>query len=115
VRIIWRRLLTNPTTHIASRDGDVTRLQVDGLVCDKVCAVRTKQALEELPGVRSASVDLDTGIATIEGAPLDADTYERAVTGAVVGKPLRRAIERMHRALRRPRTASEPTSHEQPR
>jgi copper chaperone CopZ len=100
VRIIWRRLLTNPTTRIESQSGERTRLKVEGLVCDEVCAVRTKQALEALPGVHSATVDLDTGIATIEGQAHTADAYECAVTRAVAGKPVRRVIERIHRAGR---------------
>ncbi len=103
MRIRWRRLLTNPTTAIESREGDVTRLRVDGLVCDTVCAVRTEQALGAVPGVRRVSVDYDTGIATIEGEAHDAAAYERAVTGAVAGKPLRRAIEALARRGKVPR------------
>ena len=99
MRIRWRRLLTNPTTRIESREGDVTRLRVDGLVCDTVCAVRTAQALRDLPGVRRVNVDYDAGLATIEGAPLDATAYERAVSGAVAGRGLRRALEHAADAL----------------
>ena len=95
----WRRLLTNPTTHIESVDGDLTRLRVDGLVCSSVCAVRTKQALRGIDGVRHVSVDFESGVATIEGPPQDAATYERAVTSVVGGKPVRRAIERVARAV----------------
>jgi hypothetical protein len=93
MRINWRRLLVNPTTRIESREGDVTVLRVDGLVCDTVCAVRTRDALTALPGVRSVAVDYDAGTARIEGAPHAAAAYEQAVTDAVAGKPLRRAIE----------------------
>jgi copper chaperone CopZ len=93
MRILWRRLLRNPTTHVESVDGEITRLHVEGLMCDTVCAVRTKRALEQLDGVRHVSVDLDSGIATIEGKPQSAEAYERAVTSAVAGKPVRRAIE----------------------
>lgn len=100
MRIRWRRLLTNPTTHVESRAGDVTRLRVDGLVCDTVCAVRTAKALRELPGVRSVYVDYDAGLATIEGDPLDAAAYERAVTAAVAGRGLRRVLEHAADALR---------------
>ena len=99
-RFKWHRALVNPTTHILSVDGDITRLQVDGLVCSSVCAVRTKQALRGIDGVRRVTVDFDSGIATIEGAPHDAATYERAVTSVVAGKPLRRAIERIARRVR---------------
>jgi hypothetical protein len=99
MRIRWRRLLTNPTTRIESREGDVTYLGVDGLVCDTVCAVRTAEALRELPGVRSVHVDYDTGIATIEGDALEADAYERAVTGAVAGRSVRGVLEHVADAL----------------
>ena len=99
-RFKWHRLLVNPTTHVEAQDGDVTRLRVDGLVCSSVCAVRTKQALLELPGVERVTVDFDTGIATIEGVAHDAAVYERAVTGAVAGKPARRAIERVATRVR---------------
>lgn len=100
MRIRWRRLLTNPTTYIESQQGDVTRLRVDGLVCDTVCAVRTAEALRELPGVRSVSLDYDAGVATIEGEAQAAETYERAVTGAVAGRGLRRIVEHAADALR---------------
>lgn len=104
-RFKWHRLLVNPTTRIESIDGDVVRLQVDGLVCSSVCAVRTKQSLERLPGVRRVRVDFDAGVATIEGTPHDAATYERAVTGMVAGRWSRRALEavarRWPRVLRR--------------
>jgi copper chaperone CopZ len=101
-RYKWNRLLVNPKTHVVSRDGELTLLQVDGLVCSSVCAVRTKQALAALPGVESVKVEFDTGIATIVGVSHDASTYEQAVTGAVAGKPLRRLIEAVaHRFPRR--------------
>ena len=94
-RFKWHRLLVNPTTQIETQDGAVTTLKVDGLVCSSVCAVRTKQALLELDGVQSVKVDFDTGVATITGRAHDAAAYERAVTGAVAGKPVRRLIERI--------------------
>jgi copper chaperone CopZ len=90
----------NPTTRIESVDGDVVRLKVDGLVCSSVCAVRTKRALEEIDGVRRVSVDFERGEAVVEGAPQPAEAYDRAVTGAVAGKPFRRALEAVTRRLR---------------
>ena len=93
MRIRWRRLLVNPTTRIESQEGGTTVLRVDGLVCDTVCAVRTKEALAAMPGVTNVRVDYDAGIATIEGAAQDAAAYERAVKSAVAGKPVRRALE----------------------
>jgi hypothetical protein len=101
MRVLWHRLLVNPTTRVLSREGDVTRVKVEGLVCDRVCALRTKQGLERLPGVRSASVHLDSGVATVIGAPATDAAYERAVTAMVAGRGIRRGIERIAKALRR--------------
>jgi copper chaperone CopZ len=95
MRILWHRLRANPTTRVLSRDGDVTRLKVDGLVCDAVCAARTKRALEQIGGVRSVTVDLDSGVAAVVGARVGDGAYERAVASVVVGRPLRRIIERV--------------------
>lgn len=99
-RFKWRRALVNPTTRVESVDGELVRLKVDGLVCSSVCAVRTKQALAAIDGVRRVSVDFDRGEAVVEGAPQPADVYERAVTSAVAGKPLRRALAALTRRLR---------------
>src|SRR4026209_2361238 len=99
MRIKWHPLLTNPTTHVESQEGEVTRLRIDGLVCSSVCAVRTKQALRRLDGVSLVTVDFETGVAVIEGRPHAAAAYERAVTGVVAGKPLRRALERVLRVV----------------
>jgi copper chaperone CopZ len=98
-RFKWGRLLTNPTTHVESVEGDVTRVRVDGLVCSSVCAVRTEDALRALRGVERVDVDFDTGIATIVGAPQDAQAYEQAVTRVVAGTRLRRMIEHVARAF----------------
>ena len=100
MRILWHRLATNPTTRIESQDGDLTRLKVEGLVCDTVCAARTRSALRRLDGVRQVEVDLDTGMATIHGRPHDNATYERAVTSMVKGRWIRRAIESAVRTVR---------------
>ncbi len=100
MRILWRRLAVNPTTHIEAQSSETTRLKVEGLVCDTVCAARTGTALRKLDGVTSVHVDLDSGIATIEGTPHDAAAYESAVTGAVAGKPVRRLIEAVSTKLR---------------
>ena len=102
VRFHWHRLLVNPKTRVLSQQHGVTQVHVDGLVCSDVCAVRTREALEALPGVTSVSVDFDSGVATILGESHDAPTYERAVTGAVALRPLRRAIESIARRGRRP-------------
>jgi hypothetical protein len=99
VRIRWHRLLSAPTVHVQSVDGDTTLLRVDGVVCDGVCDVRTKQALESIEGVRSVSVDYERGLATVEGAPRSEATYQRALDAVVTGASVRRLIERIARTL----------------
>jgi hypothetical protein len=107
VKIKLRRLLTNPKTRVLSRDSDVTRLQVEGLVCDSVCAVRTRQALLAIDGVTDVAVDFETGVATVHGRPNSDEEYDRAVTGVVAGGGLRGFIERVASLLgRRPQAAA---------
>jgi len=101
MRILWHRLLTAPTTRVESVVGHVTLLRIDGLVCDTVCAARTRHALERLDGVRSVSVDYDAGLARIEGRPQDPAVYEQAVTAVVAGMGSRRLLERVARPFRR--------------
>ncbi|MBI5288196.1 MAG: cation transporter [Chloroflexi bacterium] len=101
VRFKWGRLLVNPTTRVEAQDRELTTLRVDGLFCSDVCAVRTRQALERLDGVERVSVDFEAGVATIVGQPHEAATYERALTGAVAGRGVRRLIERLAMAIRR--------------
>jgi copper chaperone CopZ len=109
MRLTLHRLLTNPTTHVEAVDGETVRLRVEGLVCDSVCAVRTKEAIEAMDGVRRADVDFETGIVTIEGKAAAPEAYERAVRGAVAGKPLRRAVDVAAAGLRRkPRAGRQP-------
>ncbi len=100
VRILWHRLLVNPTTRVLSRDGDVTRVKVEGLVCDRACAARTREGLSRIEGVTDVRVDLDSGVATVIGPPASDQDYERAVTSMVAGRSVRRAIERIANALR---------------
>lgn len=101
MKLRLRRLLTNPRTRVLSREGDVTRVQVEGLVCDRVCAARTASALRGIEGVRDVRVDFESGVATITGVPAAGETYERAVRSAVAGRTARRIIERVARSLRR--------------
>lgn len=100
MRLIWKRLLQAPKVHILSREGETTTLRVDGVVCDKVCAVRTTQALAGLPGVRSVKVDYERGTAVVQGAAHNEATMNRALERVVAGMGARQAIERMARRLR---------------
>ncbi len=92
------RLFSYPRTRVLSREGEVARVQIDGLVCSSVCAVRSREALARIPGVRRVQVDFASGVATIEGAAADAAAYERAIDGVVGGKALRRALDRLRRS-----------------
>ena len=89
-----RRLLTAPRLRVSSEGERTSELAIDGLVCG-VCATRTARALRGVPGVKSASVDLASGCATIEhgeDAP-DLARLAEAVDGAVVARPWRVRIE----------------------
>jgi copper chaperone CopZ len=110
-RVRWRRLLTNPATHVERQENAVTVLRVDGLVCSGKCAARTRHALNQLEGVERVRVDFDRGVATIEGRPHTPEAYELAVTSVVAGKGLRRLVSRASEIvawLKPGRTAPEP-------
>ncbi len=50
----------------------MTRLDVTGMTCSH-CSAAVQRALEAVPGVKTATVDLDAGSATVDGdAPLGA-------------------------------------------
>lgn len=50
----------------------MTRLDVQGMTCGH-CSAAVKRALEAVPGVSNATVDLSAGSATVDGdAPVDA-------------------------------------------
>ena len=57
-----------------------TKLNVTGMTCQH-CVGAVKEALEDLPGVRSARVDLDGGTAQVDYD--DAKTSPREMTTAV--------------------------------
>lgn len=95
MRIFIHRLLRYPRAQVQTRDGDATRLRIQGLVCDSVCAARTKRALEALPEVERVQIDFERGEATVYGRPHGDDVYRRAIDRAVAGKRLRRWIERL--------------------
>jgi len=92
-------LFVYPRVSLIERRDGLTRLRLDGLVCDAVCAARARSALAALPGVRDARVDFEAGVAEISGAAPDVVACQRAIDGVVVGKPLRRAADRARRLL----------------
>jgi copper chaperone len=55
----------------------MTQLNVTGMTCGH-CQKAVKEALERVPGVESAQVDLKTGVATLEGSA-DLQVLIRAV------------------------------------
>ncbi len=96
------RLLEAPAVGAAALDGPVLKAQLRGVVCG-VCAARSRRALEGIPGVEAASVDLDSGRATLRlspGAVVDQEHLRRALERAVVAMPVRRLIERIARRRR---------------
>lgn len=56
----------------------VVRLTVTGMTCSH-CATSVKRALEQSPGVESATVDLDAKRASVRGAALDSEALAAAV------------------------------------
>jgi hypothetical protein len=97
MRIHLHRLFDTPTARVESTDGDLTRVKIDGLVCDQVCASRARQAFSKLAGVRSVAVDFEAGVATVEGIPRAESDYQRALDSVVAGKPVRRFLAAMAR------------------
>lgn len=49
-------------------DGNLVRLTIEGMTCDH-CVKAVRKAIESVPGVRSASVDLDAGKAEVRVMP----------------------------------------------
>ncbi len=92
------RVLTRPSVRVLNRTPDTTRLAIDGLVCNRICAARTARALRRIDGVNSVAVDFDSGIATVEGRPLPDAMYDAALQRAVACQPLRRLLDDARRA-----------------
>ncbi len=46
----------------------MTTLKIEGMTCDH-CSAAVKRALEQVEGVVSAEVDLESGRATVQGSP----------------------------------------------
>ena len=104
------RLFTYPTARVLSVDGEVTRVCIDGLVWDRVCASRSRTALVNIDGVRGVTIDFDAGIATVEGPPIRGGAYAHAIDAAVVGRLLRHALDALRRALPRHTAVEERTA-----
>lgn len=83
MRILLHRLLERPRVRVIAREGDVTRLRVEGLVCDAVCARRTASALRGVDGVRDVRVDFASGTAEVVGPPAAEAAYDPAVQRVV--------------------------------
>lgn len=56
-------------------------ISIEGMSCGH-CAMRVKKALEETAGARSATVDLVSGKAEVEGPDLDPNMLRGAVAKA---------------------------------
>ncbi|MXX31506.1 MAG: heavy-metal-associated domain-containing protein [Chloroflexi bacterium] len=94
-----RRMLRAPDSTVTALDADGAELQIDGLFC-AVCANRVTASLSRLDGVKSASCDLESAIATVRlSGAVDEEALRQAVFDAAYAKPLRRAAERAARAV----------------
>ena len=62
----------------ADQPTPATTLSVRGMTCSH-CAASIKRALEEVPGVATATVDLASGLATVTGEAYDPDALCEAV------------------------------------
>lgn len=101
MRIRVRRLLERPRVRVIARDGDVTRLRVEGLVCDAVCARRAAASLRHVDGVRAVRVDFASGTAEVAGAPAAEAAYDRALQRVVAFGRARRWLAAAARRGRR--------------
>lgn len=86
------RAFAVPAARVLSSEDGVTRVQIEGLICDDVCAARSKQALERIDGVEHVELDFRTGVVTIEGRAAPEAAYQRAIDSVAAAKPLRRAL-----------------------
>ena len=97
MRVLPHRLFVFPRARVEASHGPddnaCTTLHVEGLLCS-VCAARVQAALESMPGVRKARVDLNAGSATVEHDRACAGTpaLVTAVESRVVLRPLRRVL-----------------------
>ncbi|HET9200112.1 MAG TPA: cation transporter [Dehalococcoidia bacterium] len=57
---------------------ETVRFAVNGMTCDH-CVASVRNAIEELPGVQKALVNLDEGSAVVEGESLDKAAIVAAV------------------------------------
>jgi copper chaperone CopZ len=55
-----------------------TKLNVQGMTCE-MCVKHVKQGLEGVPGVTSATVDLNTNTATVQSADVDPNILIEAI------------------------------------
>lgn len=56
-----------------------TQLKIEGMSCNH-CVLAVREALESVPGVESAAVDLAAGTAVVEhGDPIDSGLLAKAV------------------------------------
>ncbi len=99
-RLIPHRLLVEPKATItrleAAADSTRAILRIDGLLCS-ACAANVCRALEAVPGVQNASVDLDSALASVTFDPAAANPEKlvHAVEGTVIFRPLRRLLARI--------------------
>ena len=95
------RFLRVPEARVVELQSDQATLEIDGLVCG-ICSSRVASALRNVAGVEDAQCDLNSSRARVVlNRDVDAEVLVSAVTGSVIAMPLRRAIDRVARLLRR--------------
>lgn len=103
VRFYPVRVFTAPAARPLAAAPGRTLVALDGLVCGW-CATRTQRAFAALPGVRAATVDLASGLASIEHefeASPSAAAFEQALARVVIAGRARRLLARLTTLARR--------------
>ena len=95
------RILRVPEARVVELQSDQATLEIEGLVCG-ICSSRVASALQSVAGVEDAQCDLDSSRARVVlNRDVDGDALVSAVAGSVIAMPMRRAIDRLARSLRR--------------
>ncbi|MEE9159721.1 MAG: cation transporter [Gammaproteobacteria bacterium] len=77
------QVIVSPSYGSEEAQQETVTLTVEGMTCP-VCPITVRTALERVPGVKNAEVDLDTQTATIVFDPVavDVETLTAATTNA---------------------------------
>ncbi len=81
--LILGQVIVSPSYGSDETQQETVTLAVEGMTCP-VCPITVRTALEKVPGVKNAEVDLDTQTATVEFDPVavDVEALTAATTNA---------------------------------